>query len=85
MFDEFFNELMFGSGAWFGLILIIAIVIIVTAHKKISGVLFMPITIFIGIYYLQHLESNNMFIWGAIMMFITSIYCLGISIDAALK
>jgi hypothetical protein len=75
-FLEFFNELLFGSGAWIGAIIIVSIVALTTLRAKLSGVIFMPICIFLGIEYFNKISSNSNLMWIGILMFIMAIYCL---------
>lgn len=79
-FTEFFNELLFGTGAWLGLILIVAIIALVTAKEKLTGGIFLPIAIFIGIEYFMNVPSNSNFMWAGIIMFVMAIYCLAMLI-----
>jgi len=84
-FAEFFNELLFGTGAYLGAILICAIVLLVTYKVRYSGALFMPITIFLGIQYLNTVPQNSNLIWVGILMFIMSIYSLGTLINGVVR
>lgn len=75
-FKEFFEELFFGSGSWLGLIIIIAIIVLVTAKEKFSGVIFLPITVLLSIHYFQNVSASNDFMWSGVLMLIVTIYCL---------
>jgi len=75
-FKEFFEELLFGSGSWLGLIVIIAIIVLVTAKEKFSAVIFLPITILLSIHYFQNVSPSNDFMWSGVIMLIMTIYCL---------
>lgn len=77
--DELFTALLFGSGAWFGLLLIIAVCLVVAVAVRYSGVFFTLLLIFLGYQYLTHISNADylnlwfMFItWGA------SALCFGI-------
>jgi hypothetical protein len=78
--SDLFTELLYGSGAWIGAILISAIILLVTSRVKYSGAVFMPITIFMGMQYLNTVSTNNNLMWMGILMFIMSIYSLGMLI-----
>ena len=67
--DDVFNALFFGSGSWLGLLLFLAIMIGLLIKTEWSGVLLLPITVFLGIAYL-----NQDLGWHAIIMFFTSIF-----------
>jgi len=80
-FQEFFYELLFGTGAWLGIIIIVSIIVTVTLREKLSGAIFLPICIFLGSQYLEKVPVNDNLMWGAILMFIMAIYCVGVLID----
>lgn len=63
-FQEFFEELLYGSGAWLGLILILSIVLIVSLKVKYSSALFVPIMIFLGLFYLENVSESADFIYS---------------------
>lgn len=70
-FIEFFDELLYGTGSWIGITLMLAIFLAMLVKWKYSGVLFLPITILMGIDYL-----NQDLDWQAIIMFLSSIFIL---------
>jgi len=70
--QEFFQELLFGSGAWLGLILIIAIMVLASAKTKIGGIPMLIIGIFVGIMYFDNVDASTNFFWSGIIMFIIS-------------
>lgn len=67
--NDLFNALLFGQGAWLGLIIILVILVIAIGVWKYSACLFIPIAIFLGITYL----SENLG-WQAIIMFFASTF-----------
>jgi len=69
-FQELFNELLYGSGAWIGFLIILSIILLVSVSVKHSGIIFIPICIFIGIFYLDNVAVNSNFMWSAIIMFL---------------
>jgi len=60
---ELFTELLFGSGAWFGLILIFAIAVLVCYKVKEATIVFMIVLIFLSLEYLQHMADSSMHVW----------------------
>jgi hypothetical protein len=61
-----FQALFYGDGAWFGLLLILSICIGLMLKWKYSGVLFLPVTIFLGIDYLDHsLPWHALIVWSS--------------------
>jgi hypothetical protein len=79
-FTEFFQELLFGTGAWLGALLIVSIIVIVTVKNRLSGAIFMPICIFLGIQYFNTVSASSNLMWIGILMFIMAIYCLAMLI-----
>jgi len=65
---EFFNELMFGSGAWFGIIIILGFAFMISYQCKYSSMCFILILIFMGFNYLGEIGGNisasNSFAWA---------------------
>jgi len=70
-FQDFFFELLYGSGSWFGVLLLLAFIIGLLMRWKYSGVLLLPITIFLAIDYL-----NNDLAWQSIIMFVSSVFII---------
>jgi hypothetical protein len=64
-----FQELFYGSGAWLGLILLLALITVLSARIKYTGVLLLPVSIFLGIDYL-----NNDLMWHGIIMFFCAVF-----------
>lgn len=75
---EWFSELFFGTGAWLGLLIVISIIFIVTAKEKLSGIVFLPITVLMAINYFNNVPSNSDFMWSGVIMLLMTVYCLGI-------
>jgi len=70
-FQEFFTELLYGTGCWIGLTLMLILFFAMVAKWKHSSVLFLPITIFMAIDYL-----NRDLDWQALIMFLSGIFML---------
>lgn len=64
---EFFNELLFGSGSWLGLILIIVICLLVVSRVKYASLPMTVILLFIGLDYLQNTPNT----WHVIVSWVT--------------
>jgi len=69
--DEAFEALFFGSGSWLGLLLFLTIMIGLLLKWKYTGVLILPITVFLGI---EYMEENLG--WQSLIMFLTSTFTL---------
>jgi len=70
-FQEFFTELLYGTGCWIGITIMLAFFVAITVKWKHSSVLFLPITIFMGIEYLDRDLG-----WQALIMFLSGIFML---------
>lgn len=66
--QQFFFEILYGSGSWIGLLLIVALFVIITASHKYSAVIVMPISVFVMVNYLQQDLG-----WHGIVIFIVGI------------
>lgn len=66
-FIEFFEELLFGSGSWIGLLLILGLVLLVTLKVKYSSALFVPFMIFMGLFYLENVSESVNFIYSVFL------------------
>ena len=67
--NDLFKALLFGEGAWLGLIIILVICIVAIGAWKYSACLFIPVMVFLGIAYLgQNLG------WQALIMFFASCF-----------
>jgi len=69
--NEVFNALFYGSGSWFGVLLLLAICLGLLIKWKYSGALLLPITVFLGIEYLGH-----DLIWHTIILWLTAVFIL---------
>jgi len=78
---EVFNELLFGSGAWIGLIIILVLCLGASYKIKYSGILFAIILLFLGFEYLNHISVSENFMWSVVICFISVIFLVYHSID----
>jgi hypothetical protein len=69
--DEVFNSLFYGAGSWLGLILMLILMIGLTLKWRNASVIMMPMSVMLGINYL-----NNNLGWHALIMFLTAIFIL---------
>jgi len=65
--EEFFMELLFGSGSWLGLILIVVIALLVVSQVKYSSLPMTVILIFMGLDYLLNTPNT----WHVIVSWVT--------------
>ena len=66
--DDAFNTLFFGSGSYLGILLLLALVIGLFLKWKYSAILTFPITLFLGMEYLD----NSLNYHAGIMFFTTA-------------
>lgn len=74
VYIQWLREIFYGTGFWFTLIIMMAIIVIVSAWNAYGGILFLPITIFLGLDYFRNIPTSSDFMWGAITMMFGSIY-----------
>jgi len=70
--EEAFYELFFGvQGGWIGFLLVASIMLLVTAKVKYSGILFMVVSVMMGIMMSGELASapDNNLLWCMLMYF----------------
>lgn len=82
---QWFNELFFGSGRWLTLIIMLAIIVVVVSFNAYAGALFMPITVFLSVFYFRNVPASSDFMWGAITMLIATIFILAMLIKKAIR
>ena len=74
------EDLLIGEGFWFGLIMILAILFIVTFVVKEFGWLSCVICVLMVIYYNNNLQVVEFKNWGMILMGISSIFLMLLSV-----
>lgn len=71
MVDDWFNALMFGSGAWFGAIIILSMAVLVSYKARYSSAFFIVILIMLEFNYLQQIgnliDITNNFVWAFVI------------------
>lgn len=69
--NDLFNVLFYGSGAWLGLLLMLLLIFGLIIKYPKAGLLMLPVTVFLGINYL-----NNDLGWHGLIMFLTSTFIM---------
>ena len=72
--NEALEALLYGSGSWLGILIILAFVVALILKWKYAGVLLFPVTLFLGLDYIG--QSLN---WHAMIMFFTTVFMLVVS------
>jgi hypothetical protein len=67
--DDVFTALFVGTGSWLGLLLFITLILGITFAWKYGGLLMMPVSIFLSIYYL-----DNSLGWHGLIMVLVAIF-----------
>lgn len=78
--EEFFTALLFGSGSWIGLILIMALVLLLALAVKYSSIILVPFQCFLIILYLTEISSSSIAMWSGFLMFCSIILTLIIEV-----
>ena len=75
--EEAFFELFFGvQGGWIGFLIVASIMLLVTAKVKYAGIMFMVVSVFMGIMMAEELAVNNNLMWCMLMYFSMPIFLL---------
>jgi hypothetical protein len=74
--STWFDEMLFGTGFWLFIIIILAIVFSVVWVVPYSGAIFLPVCVFLAIEYFSKIETSSIHMWGAIMMLFASVYII---------
>lgn len=72
-FIEFFTELMFGTGAWLGIIIILAITLLVAYQAKYSSAVWFMVLLMLNFEYWQQIggeiDVSSNFMWSIIISY----------------
>jgi uncharacterized membrane protein SirB2 len=84
--DDVFNTLLFGSGSWIGLLIIVVFIIVLSGATKIVGkVISVPICTFLGIEYLSKTNETPHLAWHSLIMFLMVIFIVYSLLDEQRK
>lgn len=72
--EQAFTELFYGAGKWLGLILIISIVLVICWKKKEASLIFFPITVLMGLEYIENVSYSDPFFYGAVIMMVLPLF-----------
>lgn len=71
---DLFQELFFGIyGGWLGAIILMALILVVSYKVKYAGLVFIPSSLLIGMWYLDYVNVNSNLVFNAILFFILPI------------
>lgn len=72
--QDLFFELLFGSGAMFGLIILISIALIIAVLVKYSSSIFMVIFLFLAWEYFGHITATSLNAWYFIISLVVTAF-----------
>lgn len=82
-FIEFFNELLYGSGAMVGLVIILAILLLLVLAIQYGSIVGIPASIIMIILYWENIPSYSIAMWNTIIMFFGIVLMLIIDVARA--
>lgn len=68
--DEF-EQIFFGSGVWFGLLIYLAVIGLTSLKCKYLGILYIPVSLLLASEYIDRATNENKLFWCAIIMLIS--------------
>lgn len=71
LIDDLFTTLLFGSGSWIGLLLILLLILIMSHLARYLGkIVGVIIGAYLGVEFLQRTETSPYLAWNSIIMFL---------------
>ena len=74
--SEIFTELLFGTGAWIGAILILAILVLTAYKNRILCIFNSVISVMLSFMYFENVSGNNDLMWMAVIFLVTPLFLL---------
>ncbi len=86
IFEDLFNEFLFGAGAWVALILICGFMLLIGAYVRYSSILFVLILVFLFLMYLDEMGGQisvtSNFMWASIISLVAmGLMCINVYND----
>lgn len=83
---ELFKELFFGTyGGWLGAIILMSLILVVSYRIKYTGLCFIPVSLLIGMWYLDYVDVNSNLVFNAILFFMLPILLIFMLYDQKKK
>lgn len=76
--SDLFTELLFGSGWWFGLSLLVAAALLVSSQVKYSATVFIMVFLFLAWEYFGNITADSLNAWAMIICLLVSLFLGGI-------
>ena len=73
---DVFTELFFGEGKWLGLILVVSFILVMCWRKREAAFIFLPITILMGLEYLETVSFSDPFFYGALTLMFMPLFII---------
>jgi hypothetical protein len=70
-----FYELLWGSGAWLGFLIMALGCLFVVSKVKYSGFIFIPFWLLVALDYFFHINPSSNFTWLGILSLLMMIFC----------
>lgn len=77
-YANLFNELLYGSGAWLGILIILSLMVGVTAKIKEAGAVMVPIGVYLAIDYI-----TKALYWNSIIMIFTVCFVVYVALKGS--
>lgn len=78
--QDLFNELLFGSGGWLGLIIVMSLSFLITYKIKYASIPFSIVSFFLGLLLWDNIATNNNLMWASIVYMFMPIFLLVIAL-----
>jgi len=72
--SEIFYELMFGSGAWIGFILILVIMCLAAYKNRLLCIFMIPTSLCMSFLYFDNIAGNNNLTWAAVIFLVLPMF-----------
>lgn len=79
-FIEFFEELLFGSGGYLGLLLMVVIMLLLVVKVKYSTIFTVPFACLMVALYIGEISSSSNFMWSSVLMVFVIILMITIEV-----
>lgn len=75
-FIEFFEELLYGSGAIIGVLVIAVLLTLLVMRVKYGSIITIPISAILIVLYWENIEAYSLVMWNSVIMFFTIVLAL---------
>ena len=72
--SEIFSELLFGSGAWIGFILLLVIICLAAYKNRILCICMIPTSICLSVMYFANVTGDNDLTWAGVIFLVLPMF-----------